>query len=421
MSQDVRQVDTDLARMRIMSARAIALERWPYVSSLLFGLRLVAVTDGSLDTMAVDDGWRLYYDPEFVLSQAPEALATVLLHECLHVMHVHGSRFRSLGRADGDHPIWNLAADAAINEVLDNEGMPWTDLAPVRAPDLDRYGVRPGMTAEEAFFAIVGYRDANADEPGPSRDCGSASGGAQRDYELPADDAQAPSMPADRKDGVRERVAHDIAEHARKAGRVPGELLRWADELLNPVIDWRTALASRVRRHLATVTGRRDFTYLRPSRRQESVRRAGIDAILPAMRQPAPPRVVCILDTSGSVPDDELRDFASEISGIVRAAGVVGGVGIICCDARAYPLQRVRNPAQAAELRIEGGGGTDLRAGLVAAAEQRPVPQVVVILTDGHTPWPADRPRKVDAVIVVLSDPAMARQVPAWCTVIVKE
>lgn len=411
--------------MRIMSARVMAQERWPYVSSLLFGFRLVAVTDGSLETMAVDDGWRLYYSPEFVLSQAPEALATVLLHECLHCMHEHGPRFAALGRPASDHPLWNIAGDAAINEVLDNAGMPWTDLAPVRAPDLDRYGVRPGMTAEAAFFALVDYRDGHAGDPaGRPRDCGSVAGGDARDYELPADDDMDPGLRPDQKESVRERVAHDIGEHARRGGNVPGEILRWADELLHPKVDWREALASRVRRHLANVAGRRDYTYMRPSRRQESIRRAGLGAVLPAMRQPAPARVACILDTSGSVTDEELRGFVSELAGIVRASGVAGGVGVICCDARAYPVQRIRNPAEASEIRLQGGGGTDLRAGLAAAAELRPTVQVVVVFTDGRTYWPEDRPRSFDAVIVVLTDLAALTaldDIPAWCSVIVRE
>jgi len=413
--------DVEQARLQIMAARQEAERRWPYVGSLLFGFRLIPVTDGSLETMAVDDGWRLYYAPAFVLSQSPEALATVLLHECLHCMHQHGARFAALGRPDADHPLWNIAGDAAINEVLDNEGMPWTDLAPVRAPDLDRYGAGPGMTAEETFFALVDYRDAHAQPGTPARgskDCGSVAGGDARDYELPADDGEHPAMDPDQQVSVRERIAHDIGELARRGGRVPGELLRWADDLLHPVIDWREALASRVRRHLATVAGRRDYTYMRPSRRQESMRRAGHVAILPAMRQPAPARVVCIVDTSGSVSSEELRRFVSELAGIVRASGVAGGVGVICCDARAYPLQRIRNPAEAADLRLEGGGGTDLRAGFAAAADLRPPPQVVVVLTDGRTSWPPERPRRVDAVVVALTEPAMADEIPPWCSVI---
>jgi hypothetical protein len=45
------------ARLRIMAARIIAQNRWPYISTLLFSLKIVA-TD-QIETMAVDDGWRM--------------------------------------------------------------------------------------------------------------------------------------------------------------------------------------------------------------------------------------------------------------------------------------------------------------------------------------------------------------------------
>ncbi|MFE0465160.1 VWA-like domain-containing protein [Kitasatospora sp. NPDC058965] len=37
-----------------------------------------------------------------------------------------------------------------------------------------------------------------------------------------------------------------------------------------------------------------------------------------------------------------------------------------------------------------GGGGTDLRTGFRTALRTRP--DVIVVLTDGQTPWPGERP-----------------------------
>jgi len=38
------------------------------------------------------------------------------------------------------------------------------------------------------------------------------------------------------------------------------------------------------------------------------------------------------------------------------------------------------------------GGGTDLRTGFAKALRTRPRPDVVVVGTDGRTPWPDSRP-----------------------------
>jgi predicted metal-dependent peptidase len=414
-------VSTHDARLRVMAARVIAQQRWPYVANLLFNFKLVETPHDRLPTMAVDSGWRLYYSPVFVMEQTPEALATVLLHESLHCLHDHSDRFTSLNRPGSEHPVWNFAGDAAINEVLDAERMPWPTVSPVRYADLERYGVEHGATTEKAFFAIIDYRDNHPEEFAAPDDCGSVSGGASRPYELPPSDRDAPGMRSDHQDLIRDRVAHDIIKHAKGRGSVPGDLLRWAELLLNPRVDWREALASRVRREIASVAGRRDYVYTRPSRRQEAMRVAGSNLVLPAMRQPAPPRVACVIDTSGSIAGDELRDFVGEVVGITRASGVAAGVTVLACDAEARAPQQVRSRADAEHLRLEGGGGTDMGAGIAAAAELRPRPHIIVVFTDGYTPWPDRPPRRIDSVIVVLSSESQRADVPGWAQVIMLE
>jgi predicted metal-dependent peptidase len=110
-----------------MAARIIAQGRWPYVSTLLFTLRLVETDHDVVPTMAVDAGWRLYYSKEFVLSESPEALATVLLHESMHCLMSHSQRFAALDQISGNPLIWNIAGDCSINEILDESNMVWTE------------------------------------------------------------------------------------------------------------------------------------------------------------------------------------------------------------------------------------------------------------------------------------------------------
>ena len=60
-----------------------------------------------------------------------------------------------------------------------------------------------------------------------------------------------------------------------------------------------------------------------------------------------------------------------------------------------------------------GGGGTDLRVGLAALTRERV--DVVVVVTDGDTPWPETAP--VSPVIVVLVGAGTAVP-PAWARVV---
>lgn len=405
------------ARLRVMAARVIAQQRWPYLSSLLFTLRLVDVPDDQLSTMAVDDGWRMYYSARFVLQESPEAIATVLLHEAMHCLHQHGARFSSLHQPAERHPLWNMAGDAFINEILDEAKMPWPSVEPVRYSHLVSYGVTQEATTEGCYFALVNWAEDHTDLL-DILDCGSVSGGQMRSYELPRTDVDHPAIRADRQASVRDRVAHDILSRSRDRGDVPAGLLRWAQEIMSPTVDWREALAARVRRDLALVAGRRDYVFTRPSRRQGAMKIAGSTVVLPAMRQPAPPRVACIVDTSGSIGNEALRDFASELVGICRAAGVSGGVAVVPCDAQAYEVQRIRTRGDVERLDLPGGGGTDMGVGLAACEDMRPQPHIAVVFTDGYTPWPNTPPRGANSVIVVLSAPEQQHAVPSWAHVI---
>lgn len=397
------------ARLRVMAARVIAQQRWPYLSSVLFSLKLVQMSSMELETMAVDSGWRLYYSSNFVLNETPEALATVLLHESLHCIHSHAERFQVLHRPEA-HLVWNIAGDAGINEILDASSMPWTSVEPVRINNLTQFNVTRDMSTEAIFFAIL----EGAASMGLSSDCGSVTDFRRRNYELPPADSTQPSLRTDQQSVIRDRTAHDVLQRDRQYGDVPAGLLRWASDLLEPTINWREELASRLRRDIASIVGRRDYSYMRPSRRQSAINAAGSTVILPAMTQPAPPRVACIVDTSGSISDSELRDFASELVGISRAVGVSGGLRVIPCDASPGPVQRVRWRSDIEQLQLSGGGGTDLTLGIHEAQKLSPRPHILVVFTDGYTPWPVAEPREFASIIVVLSDSSSRSTVPQW-------
>ncbi len=401
------------ARLRVMAARVVAQQRWPYVSSTLFSLKLVQVPHKQLSTMAVDSGWRLYYSPQFALGQSPEALATVLLHESMHCLHDHAGRFAVVQQPD-EHITWNIAADAGINTILEQAKMPWPSVKPIRIQDLTQWTITERMTTEGIFYRLLEVMDTQTVNP----ECGSITDRRRRSYEIALSHEVSPALRTDQQAVIRDRTAHEILQRSRTQGDVPGGLLRWAEELLQPTISWHEELAGRMRRDLAMVAGRRDYVYTRPSRRQSPLTSLGSTVLLPAMRQPAPPRVACVIDTSGSISDNELRDFVSELIGITRASGVSGGVTVIPCDAGVGPVQRIRSRSDVERLQLSGGGGTDIGAGIHRAQELKPLPHILVIFTDGYTPWPDEQPSEFSSVIVVLSDSGTENAVPSWARTI---
>jgi len=206
------------------------------------------------------------------------------------------------------------------------------------------------------------------------------------------------------------QVAHDVqaVEQAKGRGSMPGGLTRWAATVLAPpTVAWDRVLRAAVRRAVAERAGRVDYTYSRPSRR----RLPGI--IKPAMRAPSV-IVSVVVDTSGSMSQADLDAAMGEVHGVLRSSGVAREhVRLLSCDAAATTAQRVRS---ATSVRLSGGGGTDMRIGIAAAEAATPAPHVVIVLTDGDTPWP-EAPTRARLVCAVISnrDP---HGTPQWATTV---
>lgn len=411
----------DPAALRLAAGRAKASEQMPYLSTALFALRPVRTE--AVATAAVDRRWRLYWNPAFIAGLTVTECAGVWLHEVGHVLRDHNSRWQAMLEPPTRQPAWNVAADAVINADLReaNVALPARPVYPEAIPGADR-----SMTAEQVYRLFApgapppptGAPDQPGDlergdraAAGEPRDCGSATGGNRRPWEHPDEDSDDGSVDAGRGTLIRQQVAHEIQQHARTRGAVPGGWSRWAQATLHPRVDWRRELNSTVRRAAAAIAGLRDYTYSRPARRASVVR----EVVLPTMRQPRPPRVCVVVDTSGSVSDAMLGQVLAEIGDIIARVSRHGGSGVevISCDASAAQAQAIR---ALRTVTLTGGGGTDMRVGLAAAASRRPPADLIITMTDGYTPWPAEPPadNPTARYVAVLLDPAGATSVPAW-------
>jgi predicted metal-dependent peptidase len=383
----------------LAAARLWAATRFPYLATGLFGAQVIA--EAGSGTVSVDEGWRMRADPDLVAGWTPAQLGSVLVHHVCHLLRTHGERAQAAGVGREDAPTWVRAADAEINDDLVQAGL---DLPgrPVLPRDL---GAADGLLAEQYFEAMRGARTTDRSAPrgeGEAAagwlDCGSGADGVPRPGEGPA------GLPAWQADLLRRQVAQDVIEHGKLPGTVPAGLLRWAEQVLSPKVNWRKLLAAELRRAVAEVSGAVDYSYRRPSRRSAS---SG-DVVLPALRRPVP-EVAVVCDTSGSMTADLLAEALAEVEGLLRAVGLARQVRVLACDTAVGPAQRVRSARQ---VQLIGGGGTDMGAGIAAAAALRPRPAVTVVLTDGYTPWPALAPKGMRVVAGLLGPRAPAA--PGW-------
>jgi predicted metal-dependent peptidase len=435
----------------LAAGRLWAAAKFPYLASGVFGAQVIAAPDTG--TVSVDENWRLRADPALAAEWTAAQLGSVLIHHVCHLLRTHGERARGVGVRPDEARTWVRAADAEINDDLIPAGLdlPGNPVLP------HHLGSRPGLLAEQYFTATrpaASTQRAAASAPAPNTagtprtasppgttaptavgptpsapghgaaeavtglasarglasgddweiDCGSGADGFARACDGPQGAPAPGGLSAWQAELLRRLVAQDVIRHGKEAGNVPAGLLRWAEEILTPEVDWRRLLAAELRRAVADTAGAVDYSYRRPSRRAAAVS----DVVLPALRRPVP-EVAVVCDTSGSMSEDLLAMVLAEVEGLLRALGLARQLRILACDVAVAPAQRVTSVRQ---VQLVGGGGTDMGAGIAAAAALRPRPAVTVVLTDGYTPWPAQPPKGMRVVVGLLGDDAPAA--PGW-------
>ncbi len=376
---------------KLSAARTRLILDKPFLGALVLRLPMLAADPKWCKTTATD-ARTFYYNPAYIEGLTLDQTQFMLAHEALHCALSHFARreHRTLHR-------WDLACDFAINPLLIKDGLK----PPPGALYLDQFD---GMTAEEIYPAIADMEADNEtldqhiydqDDSGSGNNRGQGQspprpdeegGGNRPEAELDANRGGAPQPPP-LTDNEREQLSVQwqqrlagAAQQALQAGKLGGGLARLVDHLLQPQLPWRMLLAKYM-----TAISRDDYNYTRPSRREGA-------AIFPSLRS-AQVDIVVVLDTSGSVSVDEMREFMSEIDAIkgqVRAR-----VTLHACDAELAaggpwefePWEEFKLPDN-----IKGGGGTCFTPVFDWARSRDRQPDLLVYFTDAEGEFPKQEP-----------------------------
>jgi predicted metal-dependent peptidase len=404
-----------LDKHHLAAARLWAANKFPYLATALFAANVIEREGvGGEDGISVDASWRLYVDPDKAGAWTVPELGSLLIHHTGHLVRDHAGRAETMGVTESTSQRWSTAADAELNDDLADAGLtlPGQNILP------DDHGWQRGRMAEE-YFRLESEPEEG--EEAPQSDHGSGAHNHEREWEDPPDgDGESPpGLTNHEQDLMRAKTAQDVLDAVRSGqGNVPGNWRRWAEELLRPTVDWRRALAAEVRRGVQSVAGAVDYTYRRPSRRAST----SPTIVLPALEKPVP-EVAVVCDTSGSMGARELARVLAEVEGLLSSIGLrSSGVRVLAVDTA---VQAVRRVSSARQVELVGGGGTDMSRGIAAAAALRPRPAVLIVLTDGLTPWPAEAPRAMRVVIGLLTSSGSSGRVgslpptPPWARVVV--
>lgn len=441
-----------------------AAEQVSWFAPALYAAQLV-ITEGCPAPAGIDKHGRVYFNPQWIArlrerckdnEQVLSQVGFLWFHEICHWIREHWQRAEDI---HAQPALWNLATDMEINDHVP-DGLAMPDFGQGRSGVLPRgYNLPDGQTAEWYYRHLQqqaqqvpsqqggdsqsgarskqtaqagtsstlqqhspqagqasapqqhspqagqSQQDGNTDtaaQPNSSSrlDEGSGIDGQSRGWELSAENEEPPALSDFDRQSLAEEVAHRILDAQKTRGIIPAGWLRWAEEILKPRVDWRKHLQRAVRGAISEGFGQRiDYSWRRPNRRSAIY----APFILPSLQGEYKPRVVCIVDTSGSIGQDELAQALAEVRGVLEQLRVP--ITVIPCDAVPYEAIQVltRSDWLKVQQGMRGSGGTDMVAGLNAALQMKPTPEAVIVLTDGYTPFPKTRPKRTQVIWAIWS------------------
>lgn len=363
----------------LQKAKGKLLIQHVFVATLVMSTPLVA--DPTTRTAATDM-LKIIYNPAFLDGLTINQIMFVLAHEVLHIMFKHGLR-----RQGRNHHMWNIACDYAINLILHESGF-----EVIQGCLFDpRF---KGMSAEQIYEILQKEKEEQEKEKGkdnpqegqPGDQPGQGGGGGKPSFEDKhkdtglGDDVREPeNMDAETRAKVEQQVQQKVAQAAnmaRMAGKMPAGLARIVDEILNPSIPWQELLAEYMTRVVQD-----DESWCKRNRRFS-------DVYLPARHSTRMGEIVVIADTSGSITAKEINQVVSEVN-VIAEVIKPELIRVVYADAQVAG-EETFEPGDVIVCHPKGGGGTDMRVPL-KHVEQYDA-QVVVLITDGWTPWPTTEP-----------------------------
>ena len=356
-----------VVREKLVTARVGLLLRASFFGNLATRLRLINADEWC--PTAATDGRNFYYNTRFIEMLRPKEIEFLFGHEVLHCVYDHFGR-----RGDRDPQLWNIANDYCVNGdlVKHNVGEKITSVPCLYDRKYD------GMSSEEVYDVL--YENAEKIDMGKLLD-------QMLDEHLDGDDGDGdqdgegkgrPKLTAEERQAIKDEIKEAMLAAAATvdgAGNLPAGVKRLIQQLTEPQMNWRELL----RMNLES-TIKADYTWMRASRKGWHM-----DAVMPGQKPDEMIDIAVALDASGSISETMLRDFLSEIQGIMDSFPAFK-IHVVTFDTDCY------NPAQydsdnldsMIDYEVKGGGGTDFDCIFTYLKDEEILPRRLIVFTDGY-------------------------------------
>jgi predicted metal-dependent peptidase len=285
--------------------------------------------------------YQLRINEEFWTSLDDAKKMGLLKHELLHIAFNHLTMHFNFS----DKRLANVAMDMEINQYIDANMLPEGGITLESYPELN-LNARAGC---RYYYDALRKAQKDKDEKGtsgsPAMDklldaLGNGEDPTNHDWEIFDDLSEAERKLVDKQ---TQRVLNQAKEQTvKRQGTVPGEIngVIIIEEIVPPKFDWRG--------FIRRFTGVSTRVFTKKIRRKENRRFSDNPGLKIKMKQ----HMLLAIDTSGSVSDDELKEFMNEIHHIYKT-GV--DITIVQCDTEIQSIEPYRGKH---ELKVSGRGGT---------------------------------------------------------------
>jgi len=359
------RIDAEV-REQLITARVGLLLRASFFGNLATRLKLTNADEWC--PTAATDGRNFYYNSRFIKMLKPKEIEFLFGHEVLHCVYDHFGR-----RGSRDPQLFNIANDYCVNADLKKHGV-GEFITSVPCLYDRKY---EGMSSEEIYdilFENAEKIDISSllkqllDEHLDGEGDGDSKDGEGKGR---------PQLSEAEKQAIRDEIKEAVLAAAQTAGagNLPAGVKRIIQELTEPKMNWRELLRMQLESTIKS-----DYTWMRASRKGWHM-----DAVMPGMNLDPMIDIAVAIDTSGSIGEDMLRDFLSEIQGIMDSFPAYK-IHVFCFDTD------VHNPAVYTSDNLEsiteyepgGGGGTDFDAIYNYLKKEEIEPKRLVVFTDGY-------------------------------------
>lgn len=295
---------------------------------------------------AATNGKVIKINPDKFMELTEQERVFLLAHETLHVVYMHMTR-----RGDRDPRMFNAAADYVINGELIRQGFTMIE-GGLNNP---RYY---GLGTEQVYELL---KEKNkCDEPNPLDGDVEESTGSPEDI-------------SELENEVRDAIsrAAQLADIRDEGASVPKSVRRYLEELSKPKVNWRVVL----RRFMQSLD-KSDYSWSRPNKRY-----AHAGMYLPHMKGEAMSKITFAIDTSGSVSENEFKQFISEIHSVLKTLKPKE-IEVLQFDHLLQSVDTVKSVRELAQVEFKGNGGTNPTVAINHFLEGNSM--ALIVITDGE-------------------------------------